>query len=480
MSSRAEVAAIRIVNTTKAGKDSGFGSFGDKLSKLPPTGFVAVDAEFSGLGRDANLLSEDLGARYAAIRRLADTRAIFSVGLSLFSPVSPDEDAEESKRWYEVATYDWLMSCQDDFTVNANAGEFLVSHNFDFNRMFKKGIPYTRASTEKPPDLKGADVEKASSPWRWDKLPRGLLWRIGRQGVPLILHNGLFDLAFMYAAFQGPLPPTLHGFIGALLDCVPAGYWDNKMLASVAAEPRSYLSYLFASAVLKDKIGVTNAHGLPSDDLADPSDEIPPDFAKDTLCELYAFRGFCARGVSCPFKHDAFAAVEREKKHELPKDSKEAFKRYKVQSKKLKSYRKTAQSELSGLSKKRKLALLAKEAGQGRKSAEGHREENSFAELGVFGESDTERGGIEVKPHLISNEKKMHTAGWDAFCTGYLFAVYRERLPSATMRETRNRIAVARKTKGLYLCKSSFGNLDILEDGKAEETSTDSDGKESE
>ena len=112
--------------------------------------------------------------------------------------------------------------------------------------------------------------------------------------------------------------------------------------------------------------------------------KIPPYFAKDTLCELYAFREFRARGVSCIFKHDPFEAVEREKKHELPKDSKETFKRYKVQSKKLKSYRKTAQSKLSGPPKKRRLAVVAKGADQGEKFTEGHGEENSSADLGCL------------------------------------------------------------------------------------------------
>ena len=147
---------------------------------------MSLSTSISGLGRDAKWVSEHLGARYAAICRLVDTLAIFSVGLSLFSPVSPDEDAEETKPWYEVATYDWLMPCQDDFT--ADPSEFLVSHNMDFNHMFKEGIPYTRASSEKTPDLKGTEVEKASSPWKWDKFPRGLLWRTGRQGIALILH----------------------------------------------------------------------------------------------------------------------------------------------------------------------------------------------------------------------------------------------------------------------------------------------------
>ena len=38
--------SFRLVHTTKAGKDSCFGSFGDKLLMLPPTGLVAADVDF--------------------------------------------------------------------------------------------------------------------------------------------------------------------------------------------------------------------------------------------------------------------------------------------------------------------------------------------------------------------------------------------------------------------------------------------------
>lgn len=459
MGSRAELSGIRIVNITRHGKDTGFSSFGDKLAKLPPSGFVAIDAEFSGLGSDPDLSSDDLGVRYAAIRRLADTRAIFSVGLSIFSPVTEDaEGAEQDKSVYEVATYDWLMSCKDDFTTNENAGQFLVTHSFDFNRMFMRGIPYARASTEKTPAVKGAENEKSTAPWRWDKLPRGLLWRIGRQGVPLVLHNGLFDLAFMFAAFQGPLPPTLHGFIGALLDCVPAGYWDNKMLASAVLQRRSFLGYLFASAVLKEKISVRNSSGLPADALTNPPEEQPATFAKDLLCELYSYRGFCPRGTSCPFMHDPFVVVQQEQKGTLPKDSREAHKRHKVQSKKLKKHRVGVKLDLSKLSKKQRKKILAEQ--QGCESAV--LECNLIPDSETGGEPTEKLHGTEDRLPAIDNERKVHTAGWDAFCTGYVFAAYRASMPQEKLNESRNKIAVSSKSNGLFLCKSSFGDLDTL------------------
>lgn len=459
MGSRAEVAGIRIVNVSKKGKDIGFSSLCDRLAKLPPTGFVAIDTEFSGLGSDPELSSDDLPVRYAAIRRLADTRAIFSVGISVFRPV--DANLEEStavldKPAYEVATYDWLMSCQDDFSTNANAGQFLVTHGFDFNQMFQRGIPYVRASTEKAPAVKGAEMENQTTSWRWGKMPRGLLWRIGRLGVPLVLHNGLFDLAFLFAAFQGPLPPNLNGFVGVLLDCVPAGYWDNKMLASAASERASFLGYLFASAVLKADVTVRNCTGLPADVITDPPEEKPPTFAKDMLCALYSFKGFCPRDTSCPFKHDPFMVVEDERKGRLPKDNKDAYKRHKDQSKNLKKQRTSMKSDLSKLSKKQRKRLLAEQQCQGNRGQEDLVSPVSM----VIEQPPAELSRVEGNGTATDNEQKAHTAGWDAFCTGYVFAAYRTSMPQEKLNETRNKIALSQKSNGLFLSKSNFADLD--------------------
>ena len=38
-----------------------------------------------------------------------------------------------------------------------------------------------------------------------------------------MLHNGAYDLLFAYAAFEGPLPPTLRAWCAALRGLFPAG-----------------------------------------------------------------------------------------------------------------------------------------------------------------------------------------------------------------------------------------------------------------
>lgn len=472
MSSRDEVKNVRVVKVTKNGKEVGFSSLGDKLKQLSPQGFVAVDAEFSGLGTDPNLKDEDLEKRYTAIRTLANSRAILSVGISLFDRVksdvamtdlgsAPSRANGESKHIeipdpvaYHVATYDMLMSCQSEFSVNSDAGEFLVAHSFDFNEMFRNGIPYDRASTDKP-----EEKPEPGSTWRWGKLPRGMLWRIGRQGVPFIVHNGLFDLAFLYAAFQGPLPDSLQGFVSELLECNPAGYWDSKVLASCAKERTTFLGYLFAKSVLSGMTSVHNFSGLPSDLLTNPK-IAPLGTARETLCALFAFRGFCPRGTKCPFSHDPFMVVAEEQKGQCPKDNKEAYKRHKAQSKNLKKERAALKSDIGKLTKKQRKRLLESPL------------DSSSSDLPPK-VANSSAWSHDESSSLSDWESPVHTAGWDAFCTGYVFAAYRQSLSTENLNKERNRIALPYKLNSLLLCKSQFAQLDaVCPNGEAAQSAT--------
>lgn len=39
--------------------------------------------------------------------------------------------------------------------------------------------------------------------------------------TPLVVHNGIFDLMFIYHSFVAPLPSTLSEFVGDLSDAFP-------------------------------------------------------------------------------------------------------------------------------------------------------------------------------------------------------------------------------------------------------------------
>lgn len=481
MTARSSLSSVRIVNVTKNGHEPGFGSLLQSLEGLHPEAFIAIDTEFSGLSKDPDLRNEHIPTRYAAIRRLANSRAIFSIGISVYNPVQ--SDAESGLNAYEVATYDFLTCCTDDFTINADAGSFLVAHGFNFKRMFEVGLPYSRASTEKEDDKqepkgvspvelqeasKGKDASRGSKrqsrqekanahlPFRYAKLPRGLLWRMGRKNVPIVLHNGLFDLVFLFAAFQAPLAETLDGFIGQLMDAAPAGFWDTKILAGIAEEPASFLGYLFAKAVLSGKVSIRNMRRLPASEFTDPPRSCGAGLGKDTVCPLYSFRGFCPNHVSCPFKHDPFVMAAEEEKGTLPKSREEAFKAFKVAKKELKRKQRALVPDVKELSKKQRKRALS--------SAVMHKEEVASDNGPTKDHANMGDGGAGTADGEISgqeNESKVHTAGWDAFCTGYVFAFFRDELSRDKFEKEKNKIALqSHKLRALSLCKSPFANLD--------------------
>lgn len=489
MAAHEQVDAIRIISVTKNGRDAAFSSVCKVLSNISPDGFVAIDAEFSGMGSHKNFKHDNLQTRYSALRDVANTRAIFSVGLSIFNPIDAEttRDAFDSlvlpaaspsppqpSHRYSVATYDFLLSCQSEFSMTPGAGEFLVSHSFDFHRMFRLGIPYKRAST----DAEGASADgradaprpKQKDPFSWDQFPRGLLWRIGRHGVPIVVHNGLLDLAFLYAALQAPLPELLSDFVVALGECVPAGFWDSKVLSEMCVERASFLGYLFASSVLHGAVSIENSTCLPTSDTADPPTE-DIKRAPDTLCALYAFRGFCNRETACPFAHDPFRVVELDRQGKAAKDIREASARSKKQIKEFR--RKLADYEwrpqpASKKAKKRQMRQV-ENAAQGAVNQNGTSDVRSqptdgnrpnsdeSASDAPNGDSGAPDEATDSRPEALHTA---HTAGWDAFCTGYVFASFKARLEAKKLNEQHNYIALPGKLSNLLLRKSEYAHLD--------------------
>lgn len=491
------------MKVTRGGCNAGFGALLGQLKSLSSDGFIAIDCEFSGLTSDPDISHSNIQRRYAAIRRLANSRAIFSVGLALFNPV---EESMDGKKTYEVAVYDFLMCCDDEFSMNANAGCFLIAHNFSFERMFKRGVLYTRASTETlskceknttdgktREHVSCEDATKTNEdtisqkklrsqksaahklgrdlPFKYAPLPRGLLWRLGRQQVPLILHNGLFDLAFLFAAFQTPLADSLDGFIRQLLATFPAGYYDTKILAKKTDERASFLAYLFAKTVMKDLVLVKNMERLPSEAVVDPVDERVSHGKHNILCPLYSFRGFCPKSTSCSFLHDPFLIVEGENSGTLPIDAKGAFKMFKAHIKDIKRQQAATKKELTGISKKHKKKAAKLDAKERRMQSnisvpvppqEGLvMEEDKRQNIASNQRSPEDVDQKETENIQDGNEEKMHTAGWDAFCTGYVFAAYRSILSPEPLSKEMNKIPLASKQNPLLLCPSTYASMDI-------------------
>lgn len=129
-----------VLNVTADGAQAGWAYLAQCIAGLKPGGFIGLDTEFSGLCSRKFLDDSDLGARYAALQQLVSDRAMLSLGISLFNPTSDNK--------YEVTSWDFLLNCTSKYSIAHDAGLFLVSYGYDFNAMYKRGIPYSRASAD--------------------------------------------------------------------------------------------------------------------------------------------------------------------------------------------------------------------------------------------------------------------------------------------------------------------------------------------
>eukprot|EP00736_Rhodelphis_marinus_P001717 Rmarinus@m.27419 len=213
-------------------------SFADLFKQLlEGAEFVAIDTEFTGLGEDRRTsYAKDIEERYGLLRKLASEHALFEVGVSIFHP-------RGSQHSYDVCTFTFHLLKGGDFKVSSNSLTFLAQSGLNFSRLFGWGITYSPAGDwEKEKQQKRA---KTGTDWSPNLGLREIFRAIAGSAVPVVFHNGLLDMIFLYYSFFGPLPPTHIGFVKALTNTFPSVY-DTKYIADFHVRPKaSFLMYLF-------------------------------------------------------------------------------------------------------------------------------------------------------------------------------------------------------------------------------------------
>ena len=64
--------------------------------------------------------------------------------------------------------------------------------------------------------------------------------------VPIVVHNGLMDLMFLYQNLYCNLPAISASFLADLVDLFPSGIVDTKYVTDFEhLMPASYLEYVF-------------------------------------------------------------------------------------------------------------------------------------------------------------------------------------------------------------------------------------------
>jgi target of EGR1 protein 1 len=262
-------------------------------SKLKNTEFVAIDLEFSGLGDTKAIRISNIKDRYKSLRDTVHNYAICSVALTLFSNNSDG---------YETLNFEFPLNCNMDYKVSNDSLKFLVRNGFDYHVQLQHGVEYTpKHSYEKQ------IVNRQAFPF--DKIIRNHLLR---KKVPLVFHNGLLDLMFIYGHFYAPLPESLDVFLADLSDMIEV--YDTKYISEFfLKENRSFLAYLYHK-YLRFQDSITIKEGVYP--VVPVKEKAKEEVSDAVFCEKYANHGFC-KAEKCSLSHDLDVILDHEL-HKLP------------------------------------------------------------------------------------------------------------------------------------------------------------------
>ncbi|KFR05304.1 Target of EGR1 protein 1, partial [Opisthocomus hoazin] len=271
-----------------------------------------------------------------------------------------------------------------------------------------------------------------------------------RAKKPLVLHNGLIDLVFLYQCFYAHLPETLGTFTADLSEMFPAGIYDTKYAAEFETRfVASYLEYAYKkckreNCKLKDSSSqhlTVEFCNYPANmshyidyrhcSLEEESHNVG-EGNKVPVCEKFSAYGWCPKGVKCPQSHNIDLIIDEDDKFwEKQKKRKHKWKRRKNTEEPVKVFEQESSGKETELAQNGEEGPPRKQscyepAAAASPSSEGRLlEENS---MDVEREVNTPRTEAacgtekEKESHGLPSQGGTHRAGFDAFMTGYIMA----------------------------------------------------------
>lgn len=412
--------------------------------------------------------------RYLQICEIARTRAVISLGISCFIEV-PGSSGKGAAASYEVCTFNLATLPTTNYVCEPSAAVFLADHGFDFNSQIRHGLRYTpglcdagRAPKAPKTDGEGESVGGRSAPTTGKGSAKGAAKSKGggkgrqkdgdvdggaasghttgkesekverQRETPhpladifaailqrrLILHNGFFDLCFLYQAFYAPLPSKLDVFTSDLAEMTSVHKVFDTKYASERGETEfsaTFLEYLFRKLERTHRgttghlefprlvddadLGGAQAAVASAEEGSSSGDVLVPagegDAGPVELCKSFKAHGACRRGAACPHSHSIDDILDAE--------------------------------ESKGRKRKR---------------------------VGV--DSDTASTAVSDTPRSSKRQavqaarSQGHRAGFDAYMTGFCYAAFRAHLGGPTVEGLTQRIHLSNAKNPLLLQRSQF------------------------
>jgi len=402
------------------------------LRDIQDCDFIGLDCELSGLGDRKKLNAPTIDDRYKNTCLVAKTRSIISLGVSMFR-LMPNSPSLSVSHWtYSVKTYNLLVLCSEDYIVEPASLQFLVEHGFDFCSQYKLGIGYKRGNDTPENETAG-------------KQPlREMFAELVKARKPLVLHNGLIDLVFLYHNFWAALPVQLGTFVSDISEMFPTGIYDTKYIADfVSRTQASFLEFVFRKEqkINSDKCAKNRPHVkliFEQENLEfvewrfcgfDSDDEFNED-GEANICSSYSNHGHCPDGNSCSKSHNIDSIIRQKNEEQSRK-----WKKQKTE---------TIDTEKEIIDTK----------------------DNTNGDI----------GGNGVKP--AAHNSGGHRAGYDSFMTAFSFStflVHQTQLPAVPenfcpsgikAEKLANRIYLVSKDFPMLVQKSAFSKCSVQHDIK--------------
>uniref|UniRef100_A0A4W6CVQ5 Target of EGR1 protein 1 n=1 Tax=Lates calcarifer TaxID=8187 RepID=A0A4W6CVQ5_LATCA len=427
---------------------------------IKTSSFLALDTELSGLGNRKSLLAESIEDRYKAICHAARSRSILSLGIACYKKL--DNKAADT---YLVQVYNLTLLCSEEYIIEPQSVHFLVQHGFDFNKQYAHGIPYCKGNNKGGSDDQGVHI-------------RALFTELLRARKPLVLHNGLIDMAFLYQSFYAHLPERLATFTADLSEMFPAGIYDTKYVTEFELRlTASYLEYAYKKCLTS---GGTRPHvhvefcqyaGHMStyvDYRVCPA--VASAEAQTVICPRFSAFGWCSNGTQCPLSHDTDLIILQDEKGKEDKRKK----RKRHREKRRGGGDVAEDSSIFNGAPENKIAHMEvdrEETPDDRQKATADpcpeteplmdSDRNSQHNEGENMKTDREAlGGHSARTDAQKTaEAGTHRAGFDAFMTGYVFAyssVEETEAEQSWLSTCLNKVYLSGKAAPLNVVKSTF------------------------